>query len=59
MRGADLRARYEWTVAWNDNTLLDLIIQHLEREGMLDEVVANLDATAEEEMEMYAAFGEG
>jgi len=59
MRGADLRARYEFGPGWNEDTLLDLLIEFIEERSMMDEALEEFDARAEDEMEMYASFSGG
>lgn len=58
MRGADLRRRYEFSPGWTDETILDVLTNLLDRAGMLEEVVVNLDAIAEQEMEIHAGFAQ-
>ncbi len=58
MRGADLRQRYEFSPGWDAETILELITQRLDWDGMLPDVVTRLDAIAEQEMETYAGFAQ-
>lgn len=58
MRGADLRRRYDFFPGWDNEALLDILTNLLDRAGMLEEVVVNLDAIAEQEMEIHAGFAQ-
>lgn len=56
MTGERLLSRYEWNVGWDAEALLDVMVGLLVQRGDIDEVVAHLDAFAEQEVEAYAGL---